>query len=316
VIPDVSLIMPAWRPRPDWLLAAVSSALEEHDCDVELIVVDDGSPEPVAPLLADLGDQRLRVIRIEHAGPYAARNAGMAAARGAFLRFVDADDIVQPSSTGRLLRLAGGGEEATAYGATLICDEALAPGEVFSSELEGLVAEECVLGRFEVYVVSCLFPRPAVDRAGPWEESFRVSGDWDFVLRVLEQAPVRRLDEVVTLYRRHGASVTLTADVAAGAAAGRLVLDRYFRRNPGHAGSSLERRAYFRLHMDRARAHAWVGEHRHAALEFARAARRDPARALAAGGRWGAGRLAGLSAQAARRARRVLPTGGGNARPD
>jgi glycosyltransferase involved in cell wall biosynthesis len=306
VNPQVSLIMPVWRPRSDWLHAAVASALEENACEIELVVVDDGTEEPVAGLLAGIDDPRLRVLEVEHAGPYAARNAGIAASSGAFMRFVDSDDVVEPGSTGHLLALAGDGGDTLAYGATLVCDEALAPERVASSERQGWIAEECLLGSFEVYIVSILFPRPVVERAGPWEETaFAVSGDWDFGLRAFEQAPVRRLDEVVTRYRRHASSITKTADVAAGAEAGRLVLDRYFSRHPEKRGTRLERRVYARLHMDRARAHAWVGQHGLAARELAAATRRNPALALVAGARWASGRLRALSRRAARRAPRA-----------
>jgi glycosyltransferase involved in cell wall biosynthesis len=278
--PDVSLIMPAFRPRADWLRDAVRSALDERACEIELIVVDDGSDEPVESLLAEVDDVRLRVVRVEHGGPYAARNAGIDAAEGEFLRFVDADDIVQSGSTGRLHALAAPADEAISYGATLICDEVLAPQGEFASELEGWVAEDCVLGRFEVYVVSMLFPRGVVERAGPWPLDFAVSGDWDFVLRAVEQAPVRCLHSVVTRYRRHAASITKVADVAAGAEAGRLVLRRYFARHPEQRRTDLERRAYVRLHLDRARAHAWRREPRAAAREVASAVRRSPTAVL------------------------------------
>jgi len=305
--PDVSLIMPAWRPRPEWLRQAVGSALDERGCELELLVVDDGSPEPVETMLVELDDPRLRILRIEHAGPYGARDAGIAEAQGAFLRFVDADDLVEPGSTGRLLDLAREGGEASTYGATLMCDEQLAPQRLFTSELEGNVERACVLGGFEVFVVSLLFPRAVVDRAGRWDvAAFRVSGDWDFVLRALEQAPVRRLDEVVTRYRRHGASVTKTADVAAGARAAQTVLARYFERHPEERGGALERRAYVRLHMDRALAHAWMREPRPFAHHFAQAARRDPVGALWGLGRWLGERARGFSARAPRRALRAL----------
>ena len=65
----VSLVMPVWRPRPDWLHQAVANALDEHACAIELIVVDDACEQPVAELLADIEDPRLRVLRIAHAGP-------------------------------------------------------------------------------------------------------------------------------------------------------------------------------------------------------------------------------------------------------
>lgn len=300
--------MPVWRPRPEWLRAAVASALDEPACAVELVIVDDGCEPPVAALLADLDDPRLRIVRIAHAGPYGARNAGIAAARGTHLRFVDADDVVVAGSTGRLLSRAGEDEGAIAYGATLMCDAALAPQHVVASDVEGDAAPACVAGRFEVYVVSLLLPRAVVERAGPWDPSFEVSGDWDFVLRTLEQAPVRRLDEVVTHYRRHGSSVTKRADVGAGARAGRRVIDRWLERHPEQRGSPLAHAAYARLHLDRARAHAARGERTAAARELVRAAPHAPAAALRTAAGLAAGRLRALVSAAPRRARRARRT--------
>lgn len=304
----VSLVMPVWRPRPEWLQQAVTSALDEHACAIELIVVDDACEQPVAELLAGIEDPRLRVLRIAHAGPYEARNAGIAVARGTHLRFVDADDVVEPGSTGRLLALAGEDGAAIAYGATTMCDEALAPQRVVTSDLEGDVAPVCVRGNFHVFVVSLLFPRAVVERAGLWDAGFEVSGDWDFVLRALEQAPVRRLDEVVTHYRRHGSSVTKSANVAAGARAGRRVIEGYLARHPEQRGTALEHEAYARLHLDRARAHAARGERAAAARELARAARHAPARALQTALGLGAGRVRALVSAVPRRARRAPRT--------
>ena len=276
--PEASLVMPAWRPRADWLRAAVESALDEPAAAIELIVVDDGSDAPVAELLEGVDDPRLRVLRIDHAGPAAARDAGFAASRGDFVRFVDSDDVVAAGSTGELLELARTGEPAIAYGSTLVCDRDLNPRHEAGSEIEGWAAEECVAGGFGAYVVSLLIPRDVARRAGTWAESgLGLSEDWDFILRCLELAPVRRLDRVVTSYRRHDDSLSRGADVAAGATAARAVLDRYFERNPERAGGALERDAYLRLHLDRARAHAWHGERRPAARELAAAARRNPA---------------------------------------
>ncbi len=113
----VSLIMPVWRPRPEWLRRAVTAALAQRGCEIELIVVDDGSPDPMEELLSDVDDDRLRVLRVEHAGASRARhcapasrarNAGIAAARGGYVRFIDADDEILPGSTARLVELAGG----------------------------------------------------------------------------------------------------------------------------------------------------------------------------------------------------------------
>jgi glycosyltransferase involved in cell wall biosynthesis len=276
VAPDVTLTMAAWRPDPAWLLEAVRSALDNHGNSIELVVVDDGSPEPVADLLADVTDPRLRVVRIEHAGTAAARNAGIAHARGRMLRFLDADDVVAPESTARLAALIGDAEDVVAYGATVVCDDELQPVRTIASELEGDVVLPCLLGRLNVRHVSMVFPRRVVERAGPWADGFAVSPDWDFVLRAVEHATVRADSEPATFYRRHSSSQSKSAGVADGERDRHRVLDGYFARHPEQRGSRLERGARAAADLERAAAYAAAGERRLATRRLVRAARAEP----------------------------------------
>jgi glycosyltransferase involved in cell wall biosynthesis len=177
----VSLMMPAWRPRAEWLREAVRSALAQTGCAIELVLIDDGSPVPVASLLEGLEDPRLRVIRIEHGGEAQARNSGIAEARGEYLRFIDADDVIEPASTSLLLGLCEGHGGVIAYGATLFCDEDLRPLWKMTSEVEGNGVTACLLGRFRR--VCLLFPRRVIELTGAWDPGFEVSPDWDFILR-------------------------------------------------------------------------------------------------------------------------------------
>lgn len=264
--------MAAWRPRPDWLRTAVETALDEDSCRLELVVVDDGSPEPVAPLLADLVDDRVRVVRVPHGGVSRARNAGIAAARGEFLRFVDADDALAPGSTGRLLALAD--ESTIAYGATAFCDADLRPLWTMRCRLEGDVVEDCLLGRFKVRVPALLFPAAVVQAAGEWDPGFRVSEDWEWTLRAVEHARVRGDGEIALRYRKHGASAT--ADASAGLDGARLVVQSFFERRHDLRGSSLERRAEAMLEAHAARVLATRGRVPQALGRAARAALLDP----------------------------------------
>lgn len=273
----VSIVIPAWKPRVDWLQAAVRTALEQRDVQLEVVLVDDGSPEPVADMLADIRDGRLRHVRVEHGGVAHARNAGIAASRGAFVRFADADDVLEPGSCARLLRLAGP-EEAIAYGATAVCDEDLQPHGVKSSRLEGWIARDCLLYRFDVRHMSMLFPRAVVEAVGDWYTGLPQCEDWDYVLRALEHAPARSDARVATFYRRHPSS--LTVNVARGLECESLVIDRYFERHPEQAGTKLEREARAKLLLVRARAHAVTGISRAERLRLIReACRLHPARA-------------------------------------
>jgi glycosyltransferase involved in cell wall biosynthesis len=272
--------MAAWQVEPRWFLEAVKSALDQRGCSIELIVIDDGSPEPIAPLLRGLDDDRLRVVRVEHGGTAAARNAGISHARGRLLRFLDADDVLEPDSTARLARLIGDREDLVAYGATIVCDEALNPLRTIASSFEGDLVTPCLLGRLEVRHVSMLFPRRVVERAGPWVGGYQISEDWDFVLRALEHAEARADQMPATYYRRHGGSRTGVANVAAGEADRRRVVRRFFERHPEQRGTRLERAAIAATDLDRAAAYAAAGERRVAMNRLAAAARRAP---LAAG---------------------------------
>ena len=274
---EVSLMMCAWRSRPDWLDAAVARALDD-EADLELVVVDDGSETPVAELLS-VDDPRIRHVRIEHGGQLAARDAGIAAARGRYLRFLDDDDVVVAGSTSRLLELAAGRDDLIAYGAVTMCDEELRPRSTISSTLQGDVLVPCLLGRWEVRHVALLVPRRVADLAGPWSTGLPVSADWDFVLRALEHATVAGTTEPVVLYRRHGASVSGRADLESGERVRETIIDRFLARNPALRGSRVERQARAAAATDRALAYAAAGAATRAASRLGRAARYAPAAA-------------------------------------
>jgi O-antigen biosynthesis protein len=271
---DVTLIMPAWNPPRDWLRDAVRAALAQRGCDFELIVVDDGSEEPVEGLLEGLEGPRLKVLRIDHAGVSGARNAGIAAARGRYLRFLDADDETTPEGTARLLGLTGGRDDVIAYGATAFCDEDLRPLWTMASNVQGDAVEACLLGRFTTRPHSFLFPTAVAGKVGEWSDAVGTNEDWDFVLRALAHAPVRGTTEVVTLYRRHPSG--LTADPDRGVQGATAVVDRYFERHPEQRGTRLEERARARLQAHTGRVYATHGRRREGLRLLARAARRDP----------------------------------------
>jgi len=273
----VSIVVPVWESRLDWLRAAVSSALAQADVSVEVVVVDDGCAVPIHEVLG-IADARLRVLRVPHGGVSRARNAGLDAARGAFFRFLDADDVLERGSTARLRRLCGDDDRVVAYGATTMCDEELRPRRTVACALQGRVLRDALLGRFEVRIPSMLFPRVVVDAAGHFDPSFANAQDGDFVLRVLEHADVRGEAKVATFYRRHRGSAT--GDVAAGEAGLHHMLDRYFERHESERGTLLERRARAWVYLASARGYRAHGRRRQAIDRALRGLTRDPWRVL------------------------------------
>jgi glycosyltransferase involved in cell wall biosynthesis len=303
--PLVSLVMPAWRPRPDWLAEAVRAALGQTGCPVEVIVVDDGSPTPVADLLRGIDDARLRVLRIDHSGEAPARNAGARAARGRFIRFIDCDDVITATSTARLVDAAGVDGTVIPHARTVVCDEDLAPLREIRSALEGDARLPCLFGLFDVRAPSMLFPRELVTRVGGWDPTIGTCSDWDFVLRCLEHATVRATADVATLYRRHGSS--MTSDLAAGESGSLLVIERYFARHPEERGTRVEREARARLALHFGLALAAAGRYRGSLRRLSRAALLRPGLAGATIARRTAARLGPTLRSALARVSRPAP---------
>src|SRR5215213_7991492 len=201
--PLVSLVMPVWSPRRDWFRAAVRSALDQCGVSVEVIIVDDGCDPPAGSLLDGIEDERLRLLRVPHGRVSRARNAALEVARGDWVRFIDCDDVILKHSTAHLLGLTRGDPRTIAYGATLVCDEALRPLSLVESTLEGDVSEACLLTRFATTIHSLLFPRAVLDEIGAWEPAILVSQDWDYALRAFERARVVGDRRIATRYRMH-----------------------------------------------------------------------------------------------------------------
>ena len=92
--PKVSVIMPVYNTRQDWLDLAIGSILEQTFRDFELIIIDDGSDEATQRQLSSYKDARIVLLRQEkNTNPAIARNEGLKVARGKYIAFMDSDDI-------------------------------------------------------------------------------------------------------------------------------------------------------------------------------------------------------------------------------
>ena len=92
-MPLISVIVPVYKVEP-YIHRCVDSILEQTYQNLEIILVDDGSPDN-CPAICDeyaAKDKRVKVIHKPNGGPSDARNVGMAAATGEYLSFVDSDD--------------------------------------------------------------------------------------------------------------------------------------------------------------------------------------------------------------------------------
>lgn len=217
--PLVSVVMPAYNARP-YLEQAIRSVLDQDYPAIELIVVDDGSSDGTPDDAARFG-ARVRVLRQHNAGPAAARNKGMAAARGELIAFLDADDVWLPGKLSAQVRcLREHPAVAIVYGGFLRwcanADGAFAPppAPLVAKPALPLVAGQSgwiytdLLFDNIVHVITAMVRRPVLDCLGGFDETLRTGEDYDFWLRASRQFQAARLNQTLACYRLHAASTT------------------------------------------------------------------------------------------------------------
>lgn len=100
----ISVIVPVYKSAAT-LRSCVGTLREQTEKDLEILLVDDGSPDECPRICDELAreDERIRVIHKENGGVSSARNAGIEAAQGEYLFFCDSDDSVEPVILEKLL---------------------------------------------------------------------------------------------------------------------------------------------------------------------------------------------------------------------
>jgi glycosyltransferase involved in cell wall biosynthesis len=127
-VPRVSVVIPLYN-KAESILAAIGSVLRQSYLDFELIVVDDGSTDTSAAIVAGIEDPRLRLVTQANAGPGAARNRGLRDARGDYVAFLDADDEWEPGFLERAVAALDGDPECGAW----VAGRAVGPERVSQS---------------------------------------------------------------------------------------------------------------------------------------------------------------------------------------
>lgn len=116
--PRVAVIMPAYNAS-EYIQASVSSILKQSFRELELIVVNDGSVDNTAEILARMAeeDSRLRPVTVANGGPAMARNHGLDLVRPGteYIMFADSDDELSPDAVGYAVEKADGADSCIAW---------------------------------------------------------------------------------------------------------------------------------------------------------------------------------------------------------
>jgi GT2 family glycosyltransferase len=198
--PLVSVIVPM-RNGASFLPQAVASIQAQNYPALEIIVVDDGSTDDIAEVLARL-PATIRYLRQEPSGPSAARNRGIREANGEFIAFLDVDDLWPPDSLHLMVEamIANPGLDVV-QGYAQIMRQMPETGQY---EFIG-----CPLEVYLDYLGGGLYRRSAFDKVGLLDESLSYCEDLDWFYRARDGGLViQRLDQISLFVRRHAQNMT------------------------------------------------------------------------------------------------------------
>ena len=216
---SISLVIPSYN-RGNLIGETIDSALAQSLAFSEIVVVDDGSTDNTAQVLASYGD-KIRVVQLVNGGVQRARNSGVAVATGNYITLCDSDDLLSPQfvekTTGYLqehpatdaiycnfitFNKSGNGADKFSLAPAGFFNGALQQGE-FLTDVPELYRR--TLGYQPLFMSGCLIRKAFYDELGGFNTKFNNIGaeDWEFTLRVIATGKVALCNTVLAKVRKH-----------------------------------------------------------------------------------------------------------------
>jgi len=221
--PTVSVIIPCYK-QAHFLRECIGSLQAQSMPDWEAIVVDDGSPDDTAKTTQEVAreDCRIRLHSKANGGLSSARNAGLRQARGRFIQFLDADDLLLPSKFEHQLREAAAMHPRTITYTDYWHGKLHAPMQVARPHVDLILRHPrpiCDFAArwehdFSIPIHSPIFPRSLlIEHSINFDESLPNHEDWDFWMRVVRiSSGLHFIPELLAIYRE--SPLSMSADLA------------------------------------------------------------------------------------------------------
>ena len=231
-MPKISIIMPVHNCE-SYVSDSVKSVLNQSETDLELIVVDDGSSDGTADQLKSMAsaDKRISLLfRPSPGGPASARNLGLRRATGGYISFRDADDLYHPEKVARVINIfetipeadiafhdyerfdADPDQKDSFFNTSNFLQ--LAAG-CLTQKSAGVYLCDRTLYQFAsitlnpFHTSSMVIRRQLLDRVAEWFRQDMITGeDLEFWLRLVRNARVAVVAEILSFYRKRPGSLT------------------------------------------------------------------------------------------------------------
>lgn len=185
-VPTVSVVMPAFNAAA-YVDRAITSVLRQTVKNIELLVVDDGSSDDTAALVAQRAvlDERVQLFRQANAGPGPARNTAFQVAKGRFFAFLDSDDAWTPTFLERQVSILESRPDIDVVFGNAWCHGGPRDGKPARPtsadprrlQLADLLADD------NLHFIMAVFRREVIDRVGGFDPRFLTNEEYEMWLR-------------------------------------------------------------------------------------------------------------------------------------
>lgn len=188
--PLVSVVIPCYNAER-WIVETLESVRNQTWKNIEIIVVNDGSKDKSGEWVKAFGFPSLTLIEQENRGQTAALNAGLAAARGDYIQYLDADDLLHPDKIEIQLRRLVGNPGCLASAEWIRFNDKT-DGLVFKpddtwQDLEPIewLLKSWKTGGGMMFPAMWLLPADIARNIGPWSEELTLNNDADYFVRAI-----------------------------------------------------------------------------------------------------------------------------------
>jgi len=220
----VSIIIPVYNSEK-YLTVAIKSAIDQTWENKEIILIDDGSTDGSLSIANTFAAKNVHVFSQKNMGAAAARNYGLDKAKGSFIQFLDADDLMSPNKIeAQMKRIANRQDQISFSNATHFFEDsdpflAQPSNREISIFKSSTIPHEFLLNLYGrkgnggiVPLHGWLIPKKLILKAGKWNETLSVDDDGEYICRVvLAASSVDFVEDVFAYYRKYHSFKSLSA---------------------------------------------------------------------------------------------------------
>lgn len=255
-MPRVSVVVTTYNQQR-YIGAAIASALAQTFTDREVVVIDDGSTDGAATIVASFGE-RIRYIRQENQGVAASRNTGILNARGELLAFLDGDDLWEPDKLSAQVEAADRFPQAGVVavdGVMFDDDGAILSSTLLANTIRPMLQSSATLvphrqcyghllgGNLICTTSQVMLRRRVLEDVGLADRRFSLTSDLDLYLRVAARYDFAFVPRPLARWRyhEHSASGPMHRRRLAWAIEEIAVLKKQLREGPAELGADIRR---------------------------------------------------------------------------